>query len=183
MARLPDLGRLPLAPTGVMGDEEPDLSWTKDENKSTMRRLRKEYKDALLDFDNGLQDTLLTVTPYLDGESDMVPLEWTFYVANGLYEIVVRFPREYPFHAPYYYVKTFGGVLVELKRYVTFVARKEGGRVQDYVYDIGPTELNYAHNWSPALHAIRYVKRVVNDPLLKPLMEQASETHVDFDLL
>ena len=182
MARLPDLGRLRLAPTGVMGDEEPDLL-TRDGDFVRMARLKKEYKDALADKDPDLQDTLLTVTPYLDGESDMVPLEWTFYVANGLYEIVVRFPTSYPFQAPYYYVKTFGGVLVEFKRYVTFVSRKEGGRVEDYVYDIAPTELNYAHNWSPALHAIHYVKRYATDPLLKPLLEQASETHVDFDLV
>lgn len=179
MARLPDLGRLPLQPTGVIGDETTDVDW---EYRANLTRFKNEYAQALDDPDEALQTTLLTwAHAYNDDDPNLLRFAWTFFVDGGLYEIVVRFPQDYPFSAPYYYIKTFGEVPVGIKEYLHYVARLKGGDTLAYVDSIFATDLNSTHNWTPRTPIIDYVKRIIKDPILAPLLAEASETHVDRD--
>ena len=61
MAHLPNLNRLPLQPTGVIGDETADVDW---EERANLRRFKYEYAEALDDPDEALQTTLLTWAVY-----------------------------------------------------------------------------------------------------------------------
>ena len=177
MAHLPDLGRLPLTPTGVVGDIEPGI-WEFDHGPTLVKRMKMEYEWAQLDRDPGLQNTLLTIAGVAnDDDYSLARIQWTFHI-NGLYDIVVRFPYNFPFKAPYYYIKTFGDVQTDLKEFLIFAARQAGGEVQEYVNTIDATDLNPTTFWSPAKRVVDHVKRLVNDPLLSPLLEQASMTHV-----
>jgi hypothetical protein len=176
MAHLPNLGSLCLEPTGVMGhDAGPTDDALLEPNSN---RLKKEYADALKDEDPGLQATLLTWSQtYTDKDRSMLRSTWTFYV-GGLYEIVVRFPRDYPFSAPYYYIKTFGEVQVSMKEYLHVVAEREGGETLAYVQNIFSTWLNVAAHWHPGTSTIEYVKRIINDPMLARLLVNAPEVQV-----
>ena len=179
-ARLPDLGRLPLAPTSVTGDVEPGL-WESGRGPSLVRRAKREYERALADTDPSLQNTLLTVASVAnDDDSSKAPFAWTFHV-NGLCEIVVRFPHAFPFEAPYYYVKTFGGVQTDIKEFLVFVANQAGGDVKEYVHAIVGTDLNPLAWWNPSKFVVDHVKRLVNDPKLAALLAQASTTYVHRD--
>lgn len=176
MAHLPNLGSLCLEPTGVIGH---DVVPTDDELlEPNINRLKKEYADALEDEDPGLQHTLLAWSQtYTDKDRCMLRSTWTFYV-NDLYDIVVRFPRDYPSSAPYYYIKTFGEVQVSIKEYLHVVARREGGEALAYVENIFSNWMNVAAHWHPMTSAIEYVKRIINDPMLARLLESAAEVQV-----
>ena len=179
MAHLPDLGRLPLRPTGVTGEPKPNIWW--EEEPSIRKRVNMEYSKALKDRDAGLENTVLTWT-YVSNADDTSKrsFEWTFYI-DKLYEIVVNFPHYYPFDAPHYYIKTFGGVKVDVKEYLDFVARRKDRETQKYVDSIIATDLDARHEWDTSKNAIDYVKRVVNDPLIGPLLREASMTYVSQD--
>tara|TARA_B100000963_G_C22625471_1_gene672097 strand:- start:12 stop:560 length:549 start_codon:yes stop_codon:yes gene_type:complete len=182
MAHLPDLGRLPLAPTGVIGDVEPGI-WEFDgvHGPSMVKRMKKEYEFAQADTDPGLQNTLLTIAAVAnDDDMNLARFAWTFHV-NGLYDIVVRFPHDFPFKAPYYYIKTFGDVRTDLKEFLLFVGNKAGEDAREYVLSIAGTDLVSRDWWNPSKHVVDYVKRIVNDPRLAPLLEQASMTYVHRD--
>ena len=175
MAHLPNLGSLCLEPTGVIGHAGPTDEALLETN---IRRLKKEYADALKDEDPGLQETLLTWTQtYTDNYRYMLRSTWTFSV-GGLYEIVVRFPRDYPFSAPYYYIKTLGEVQVSMKEYLHVAARRKGGETLAYVQNIASTWLNVADHWHPMTSTIEYVKRIINDPVLARLLVKAPKKQV-----
>jgi hypothetical protein len=175
MAHLPNLGSLCLEPTGVMGHAGPTDAALLEPN---IRRLQKEYADALKDEDPGLQATRLTWTQtYTDNDRSMLRSTWTFYVDN-LYQIVVRFPRDYPFSAPYYYIKTFGEVQVSMKEYLHVAARRQGGETLAYVQNSFSTWLNVAADWHPRTSTIEYVKRIINDPMLARLLVKAPMVQV-----
>ena len=177
MAHLPNLGRLPVQPTGVFGDETADVDW---EERANLRRFKYEYAEALEDPDEALQTTLLTWAVYdNDDDPNLLRFAWTFFVEGGLYELLVRFPQDYPFNAPYYYIKTFGEVPVEIKEYLHYVARLKGGDTLAYVDSIFATDLNATHNWTPRTHITDYVKRIIKDPILAPLLAEAATHHVD----
>ena len=178
MAHLPNLGRLPLQqPTGVFGDETADVDW---EERANLRRFKYEYAEALDDPDEALQTTLLTwAHAYNDDDPNLLRFAWTFFVEGGLYEILVRFPQDYPFNAPYYYIKTFGEVPVGIKEYLHYVARLRGGDTLAYVDSIFATDLNATHNWTHRAHITDYVKRIIKDPILAPLLAEAATHHVD----
>ena len=177
MAHLPNLGRLPLQPTGVIGDETPDVDW---EERANLKRLKYEYAEALDDTDEVLQTTLLTwAHAYNDDDPNLLRFAWTFFVEGGLYEIVVRFPQDYPFHAPYYYIKTFGEVPVSIKEYLHHMARLKGGDTLAYVDSIFATDLDVTHGWTPKTRITDYVKRIIKDPILAPLLAEASMHHVE----
>ena len=59
MAHLPNLGRLPLHPTGVIGDETPDVDW---EERANLRRFKYEYAEALEDPQLHYRKMLATTT-------------------------------------------------------------------------------------------------------------------------
>jgi hypothetical protein len=181
MAHLPNLGRLPLGPTGVVGDIEPGI-WEFDYGPALVKRMKKEYEWAQADTDPGLQNTLLTIAHARDplDPYEWARIAWTFHV-NGMYDIVVRLPGDFPFKAPYYFIKTFGDVRTDLKEYLIFAARQAGGEVQEYVSTIDATDLVPHDWWNPSKRIIDHVKRLVNDPRLAPLLEQASMTYVHRD--
>ena len=181
MTHLPDLGRLPLQPTGVFGDADLDIQ--QFPQCGILKRIKKEYDEALADPDPGLQNTLLTwrEEDRQNDDSSICPFTWTFYMQAGTYEIYVRFPRKYPFYAPYYYISTLHGVRVDVKEYLYFVAKLHGGRVLDYVQRIFATDLNFHASWGPFKTVLDFIKRLNDDPELAPLLAEASLHHVHRD--
>mgnify|MGYP005644059091 CR=1 FL=1 len=193
MTQLPDLGRLPLHPTGVSGDADLDFGQFPYGGDS---RIRKEYKNALKDPDPGLASTHLTWTHEDGTNSKFHPFTWTFHMRGGAYKIYVRFPTEYPFKAPHYYISTFHGKRVGVKKYLLWVARRKAqsrgyfelSRPGDtdrldrtYVWAVehmlatdenlrlgGPGE----REWIPTARAIDFIKGLNSEtPLIRLLME------------
>ena len=185
MTQLPDLRWLPLQPTGVLGDADPQIPNFKRCTNSSLPRLKHEYKKALKDPDPSLANTLLTWTNETRPEDDVntCPYTWTFFVQGGAYEIFVRFPDRYPFYAPYYYIATYEGVWVGVKEYLHFAAKSHGVEsgsfaLLNYVNSIFETDLTVHTSWSPAKNAIDFVKRINNDERLAPLLMEAHLHHV-----
>lgn len=92
---------------------------------------------------------------------------------GGAYEIFVRFPNSYPFHAPYYYIATHDGARVDVKEYLNFAAKLHGGDVMNYVNGIFATDLTVHISWNPDKNVIDFVKRLNNDARLTPLLMEA----------
>lgn len=178
MTQLPDLGRLPLQPTGVVGNANLDVQ--KFPHCGILKRIKKEYDDALADPDLGLQSTLLTWTDekLYDDDPNICPFTWTFHMRGGVYKIFVRFPQQYPFKAPYYYIATHGGARVDVKEYLYFVAKSSGGRVMDYVERICATDLNFHASWKVSDKVIDVIKRLNDDRELAPLLAEAPSHYV-----
>ena len=176
MAHLPNLGRLPLQPTGVIGVH---MYMVLDE-RANLKRFKHEYAEALDDTDGVLRAVGLTWThAYNDDDPNLLRFAWTFFVEDGLYEIVVRFPQDYPFHAPYYYIKTFEEVPVRINKYLQYVSRLKGGDTLAYVDRISATDLDVTRDWTPRTRITEYVKRIIKDPILAPLLAEASTHHVE----
>eukprot|EP00964_Phaeocystis_antarctica_P094651 scaffold61315_cov30-Phaeocystis_antarctica.AAC.1 len=122
LPNLAALGSRRQAHIGAIGEEFPSATSFKNEGQAVhlWHRLRQEYWRTLAQSPNGMAiewlDWDMTAVPMLMREGKL-PVQWVFNVM-GSYEIAVLFPSDYPFSAPYYYIRTFGDVLMSVKEYV-----------------------------------------------------------------
>ena len=148
---------------------------------ASTKRLNREYE--LLITESKLPDNVsVTWTEWNSNDALMLPFQWTFNVADR-FDIVVRFPIQYPFKAPFYYVKTPTGVPVDVKQFLHMSVMTDGpdARVVKPGYESAKEYIStYAMmnflgnvNYSLASTVNDYIYRLINDEIIMPLLREA----------
>ena len=152
---------------------------TSDDRHSASRtkRMDKEASDLLKD---PIDNVFFLREPWDDAPADMHPERWVFHV-RGHYDLYVRFPRDYPFHAPDIDVQILGAHM-PIKRYLTLATRQG---------DLGEPKPGYEeafaivnnhtrwpkcfdpNRWSPALTVRMLVTDLIDNPALQAVLAQA----------
>ena len=105
-------------------------------------------------------------------DRSMHPFQWVFNVRNA-YEIVVVFPTEYPFKAPYYYIRTFGDVLMSIKEYMhRIIETSQEQYAIDHVVRYWPL-LPVNGQWDPRKDAWIVVDQIADDPYVQQILSDA----------
>ena len=184
---LPNLSYMSMADTGASGAANPvaaeDLA---NDPGVLLKRLKHEYGTIVQNHELVPSNVTLSWTKW-DNKSDTtkMPTEWTF-VVEGEFELVVHFPYKYPFEKPYYYVKTNGGTLVEVKQYLLLVTMEQGPNGKgpkpglesqyDYVRDDKMTAWLAQSRFSPALTVAKYISELIGNKKLFELLQMAPAT-------
>ena len=150
---------------------------------SVQKRLAKE---AAWLVEKPIDNVAFVQEPWPDAPSDFHNERWHFHVfhVRGQYEIVVEFPKEYPFKPPEYKIRTddlwTDGTLMSVKRYLhwasdgypkpnpKFPAAWEHVRTAEMDAYLGQM------NWSPALFAREFVAWLAANEVLQPVLMNAS---------
>ena len=176
--------------TGANGDDSPAMNadnWKKDQFPKMFKRFQNEYESIINDHEL-LPNTVSVSWTAWDNESDkmMPPMQWTFVVAPWNFELVVRFPSEYPFKPPYYFVKTKDGTEMDMKRYFMHVTTEEGPNGKsfrsgfkekfDYVRENEMVKFLGQLQHSPGMTVGSYISKLLNDKTLMWLLAMAPFT-------
>lgn len=177
-----------LAHTGAHGDDSPAMyagNWKEEQRPKMFQRFKSEYESIVKDHEL-LPDTVSVSWTAWDNESDktMLPMQWTFVVDPWRFELVVRFPSEYPWKKPYYFVKTKYGTEVNVKQYLALVTMKNGpdgkgpkpGLKFEYDYIRNEKLINWVGqtSFSPAMTVANYIAGLIKDPTLLGLLQMAA---------
>lgn len=186
---LPNLSCLSMAGTGANGDADPvGAKELANEPGVLLKRLKQEYNTIVQNHDLLPSNVSLSWTTW-ENESDTtkMPTEWTFAV-EGEFELVVHFPFRYPFEKPYYYVKTSGGTLVEVKQYLTSVTMEQGpdgnrpkpGLESEYSYVRQDDLFEWLSQlkFGPPMTVAAYISKLIEDDTLRRLLKMAPATNV-----
>ena len=144
---------------------------------SVQKRLAKEAANLVKD---PIDNVAFVQEPWPDAPSDFHNERWHFHV-RGQYEIVVEFPKEYPFKPPEYKIRVnhlwTEGALISVKRYLhhasdgypkpnpKFAAAWDHVRTAEMDAYLGQV------NWSPALFAQQFVAWLAANEVLQPVLE------------
>jgi hypothetical protein len=143
---------------------------------SVVKRLAKE---AALLVEKPIDNVVFVQEPWPDAPSDFHNERWHFHV-RGQYEIVVEFPKEYPFKPPEYKIRVdhlwTDGKLMGVKKYLHRAA--EGSPhphpafAAAYEHILAPEMMRRlaVDGWSPALFAREFVAWLAADAVLQPVL-------------
>ena len=177
LAAVLSAGQRHLAATGAPTNEDGTRM------SSVQKRLAKEAADLIK---RPIDDVAFVQEPWPDAPSDFHDERWHFHVFNarGQYEIVVEFPKAYPFKPPEYKIRVNDlwddGKLVSVKRYLQMASDgypKPNPKfldARDYIFTADVLDLLGQGGWSPAQFAQDFVKWLAEKDVLQPVLARAS---------
>ena len=101
---------------------------TPAEAPASFKRINRELQLFQKDPPDGCNIEMLDWNN-LPCDKEKIPFQWLIDV-RGMYEIVVLFPTDYPFKAPYYMIRVRGNVLMSLKQYLVSGADEKSDAAQ-----------------------------------------------------
>lgn len=140
--------------------------------------MNKEASDLLKD---PLDNVFFLREPWDDAPSDFHPEKWVFHV-RGHYDLYVRFPDDYPFHAPSVDVQILG-THMPVKQYLHYATSLERDRSKpkpgyEEAFAIVNNQTTWPKcfdhtRWSPALTVRTLVTDLIDNPALQAVLAQA----------
>ena len=176
--------------TGANGDDSPALyeqNWKPDKIPAMFKRFKKEYNTIVRDHEL-LPNTVSVSWVTWDNKlyNMILPFQWTFVTAPWNFEIVVRFPSDYPWKKPYYFVKTKDEAEMDMKQYFMYVTtekfdngtRAKPGFEESFSYVRNDAMVNFLGQMqhSPAMTVGMYISKILNDETLVSLLEMSPFT-------
>ena len=158
---------------------------TRKWKSQTQKRLAREAWVMNTDPIEGVK-LQVTVEEWKNAPPDM-HFERLVVVVDGLYTVVAEFPIDYPFKPPYLKVRIEGGVLMDLKKYLTYATSNldKSGPMPGH-------EAAYAHvrndatmqklallDWGPALTMKGTLQWILADELLTSVLSESAVWNED----
>ena len=135
-------------------------------------------------FTDPIENVAFVREPWSGAPSDRALERWAFHVRDQ-YTLVFEFPSDYPFSAPYIFIRILGDALTPVKRYLhAATSLKEDPLKPKFGYedaharlvsDDGMIHFTPSSRWTPAITARILALQLIDDPALQPVLAEAPE--------